>query len=66
MTANTSAKSGLRRVRQKKKTAPSFEDEIRCRAYELYEQRGREQGHDVEDWLRAEKEVTHKTRRRVA
>ncbi len=23
-------------------------------AYELYEQRGREDGHDVEDWLKAE------------
>ena len=32
-------------------------DEIRARAYELYEQRGREHGNDVEDWLRAEKEI---------
>lgn len=23
-------------------------------AYELYEQRGREDGHDIEDWLKAE------------
>ena len=23
-------------------------------AYELYEQRGREHGHDLEDWLKAE------------
>ncbi len=35
----------------------NIEDEIRRRAYELYEQRGREDGHDVEDWLRAEKEI---------
>ncbi len=26
-------------------------------AYELYEQRGREDGHDFEDWLRAERIV---------
>ena len=27
---------------------------IATKAYELYEQRGRTDGHDVEDWLRAE------------
>ncbi|HLZ34766.1 MAG TPA: DUF2934 domain-containing protein [Nitrospira sp.] len=26
-------------------------------AYQLYEQRGREDGHDVEDWIRAEQSV---------
>ena len=31
--------------------------EIRLRAYELYLQRGAENGHDVEDWLRAETEM---------
>ena len=31
--------------------------EIRHRAYELYEQRGRTPGHDHEDWLVAEREV---------
>lgn len=30
---------------------------IRRRAYELYEKRGREDGHAEEDWLRAEAEV---------
>ena len=34
------------------------EEEIRRHAYELYEERGREDGHDVEDWLRAEAEIT--------
>jgi len=64
MTANTSARSGL--VRQRT-SAPSSEDEIRRRAYELYEQRGGEHGYDVEDWLRAEEEVQHKKRsRRIA
>jgi len=33
---------------------------IRLRAYELYEQRGREDGQDVEDWLKAESEVIAK------
>jgi hypothetical protein len=30
---------------------------IRIRAYELFEQRGREQGHEMDDWLLAEKEI---------
>ena len=30
------------------------EDAIRTHAYELYERRGRSQGHAVEDWLTAE------------
>jgi hypothetical protein len=34
-----------------------LEQEIRCRAYELYEWRGREDGHEVEDWLQAEAEL---------
>ena len=34
------------------------EDEIRSRAFELYEQRGRQEGHDIEDWLRAEEEIS--------
>ena len=32
---------------------PNLEESIRRRAYELYEQRGREDGHDVDDWVRA-------------
>jgi hypothetical protein len=35
---------------------PTQED-IARRAYELFEQRGREHGHDVEDWLQAEREL---------
>ena len=33
------------------------EDIIRVRAYQLYEERGCEHGHDLEDWLRAEVEI---------
>lgn len=36
---------------------PSLEEEIRHRAFELYEQRGREDGHDLDDWFRAEAET---------
>jgi hypothetical protein len=32
-------------------------EEVAHRAYELYVQRGKEPGKDVEDWIRAEKEL---------
>jgi Protein of unknown function (DUF2934) len=32
-------------------------EEIRARAYEVYLQRGRRDGFDLEDWLQAEKEL---------
>ncbi len=32
----------------------ALEERIRLRAYELYEARGREDGHDLDDWLQAE------------
>lgn len=35
----------------------NLEEEIRRRAYELYELRGREDGLAEEDWSRAEREV---------
>jgi hypothetical protein len=34
------------------------EENIRHRAYEIYLERGREPGHDLEDWLQAEREFT--------
>jgi hypothetical protein len=44
----------------KKHGAPipiNVEEEIRRRAYELFEQRGYNHGSDYEDWLRAEREI---------
>lgn len=37
-----------------------LEDQIRLRAYELYDARGRQDGHEEEDWLSAEEEITSK------
>jgi len=37
--------------------ASDLQDEIRRRAYELYEERGCEAGHEVEDWFEAERQV---------
>jgi len=39
-------------------SSPDLDEKIRVRAYELYEQRGRVDGHADEDWLQAESEVT--------
>jgi hypothetical protein len=37
-------------------------EEIRIRAYELYIGRGGQPGHDVDDWLQAERELEPKAR----
>jgi len=34
-------------------------DLIRKRAYLLFEARGRRQGHELDDWLQAEREIKH-------
>jgi hypothetical protein len=37
-----------------------LEYEIRLRAQQLYEEGGREDGHELDDWLRAEAEIMQK------
>lgn len=48
--------TATRRAAKPASTAPARLDagEVARVAYALYEQRGREDGHDLEDWLRAE------------
>jgi hypothetical protein len=41
-----------------------LQEQIRLRAYELYEQRGRD-GHELDNWLQAESEVTQQTAKTV-
>jgi hypothetical protein len=43
-----------------------LEHQIRLRAHKLYEARGREDGHELDDWLRAEEEIAGKKFRTVA
>ena len=38
---------------------PMLEHRIRLRAYDLFLQRGRTDGHALDDWLKAEGEITH-------
>jgi len=42
---------------EQNKTAKGEEQSIQRRAYELYLNRGQEPGHELEDWLRAEREI---------
>ena len=39
-------------------SGPNVEQQIRARAYELYELSGRIDGHAEQDWLAAELEIT--------
>jgi len=41
---------------------PAPSQDIRARAYELYENRGHESGQDEQDWLRAEREILNAER----
>jgi len=36
---------------------PELEEMIRRRAYEIYQARGSEDGHEMDHWLEAEKEI---------
>ena len=49
-------------VEAKKNTSTAnLEEQIRIRAYQLYEERGYTPGHENEDWLVAEREILHRT-----
>jgi hypothetical protein len=42
-----------------KEHSNDLQQQIRVRAYELYELRGAGPGHELEDWTRAESEITN-------
>ena len=46
--------------------AAVHEEEVRRRAYEIYEERGRQDGGAEEDWIRAEQELLAQNGRRTA
>jgi len=56
----------MKRVEQERssqvprKLSPEIEDDIRRRAYEIYESRGLADGSEMEDWLQAESEILEK------
>jgi len=46
--------------------AVDLEEQIRRGAYELYERRGREDGHETEDWLQAEADLARERTKPLA
>jgi hypothetical protein len=44
---------------------PNLEEEVRRHAYELYDERGRQDGHALDDWLQAEAEITGKNSKTI-
>lgn len=42
------------------------QEQIRRRAFEIYEQPGRSDGHELDDWLHAESEVTQQKAKKAA
>jgi hypothetical protein len=43
---------------QKTDGGGELQEQTRARAYQLYEERGRDDGHDLDDWLQAEAELS--------
>jgi hypothetical protein len=62
-----SRKLGVVKNEPRKNVVPiNLEDEIRRRAYEIYQQRGAGSGSEAEDWLTAEREVRQRYRQQSA
>ncbi len=59
MARNTKSKKAIHNPTIK---PSNLEQKIRCRAYELYEERGKVDGHALEDWLRAEAAINQTVR----
>jgi hypothetical protein len=47
------------------KPTPDLQEQMRRRAHELYEPRGRNDGHELDDWLQAESEVSQEKVKKV-
>jgi hypothetical protein len=57
MAVKTSASPTVPMAARTTQSAVEHQEQIRRRAFEIFEQRGREDGHDLEDWLQAESEL---------
>jgi hypothetical protein len=63
--------TSTQRQRTKQAASAPTEEEIRCRAYEIYLERGAVSGGELDDWVRAERELNrialyNRSRRRVS
>ena len=48
------------------KTVCLTKEQVRARAYQLYQARGSQPGHEIDDWLQAEYELTQLPIRKIA
>jgi len=57
--ANTSSNSGIpqENARNVDEYKAARTEEIRSRAFAVYEARGRDDGHELDDWLLAERQI---------
>ena len=58
-----SPRAASRRRTSPAPSASALKDEIAAAAYELYEQRGRQPGRELEDWAKAERLVNARRRK---
>ncbi len=49
-------------IQQNAPMSEALRERIEQRAYELYEARGSEPGHELEDWTKAESEILQQTK----
>jgi hypothetical protein len=57
MSREAKDRAGDGRARRLASVATATNDDVARRAYDLYAARGRKDGHDIEDWLQAEREL---------
>ena len=56
MTSKTPAE--LKTTNQTTESTAELQERIRRRAFQLYEERGREDGHEIGDWVQAKSECS--------
>jgi hypothetical protein len=66
MKSTLKAPTPIRPTTRTTESSIDFQQKIRLRAYDLYEQRGSEHGRDLDDWLQAESELTQQKAKVVA
>jgi len=62
----TSTKPNQPTAAQTTESTVKLQEEVRRRAYEIYEQSGRGEGHDLDDWLQAESEIVQQVAKAAA
>ena len=62
----TSPKRPVESAKPEIPTQTELDERIRQRAYEIYQARGSEDGHDLDHWLEAESEIRAQQTRNMA